>query len=161
MTKLAVAKAMGLSERHLHRMLRAKTASRERAEQLAHHLGGVPGDYLRAARPRGRQPHASNYPFASFIAAFGAEISEDIGMLSQLSDAFLRAFAELERKYEHQQAPHDFESFEHFLGFMERADFCGDSQRQGLAIWRRFRIWRVQQECAERIFAIEIGDDVS
>jgi hypothetical protein len=124
--------------------------------------GGATDDYLRAAQPSSRRNHdARNYPFATFIAAFGEEISEEVGLLSQLSEAFLSAFSEFERAYKQKEAPYDFETFEHFLGFMQRAKFLEDSQREALTIWKRFKVWRIQQECAERIFDVEVGDDVS
>lgn len=155
----AVAKKLGLSERRLYKILREKTASRSRAEQLALYRGGDAEDYLRAARPRGRPKRDSEYIFRTFISELTG------GREEGHSDEYITLIQEFQRSYPVGRrglvTPDDFETLEHLLGFIRNADFYLECRDEALNLWKQFKIWRIRQECAERIFAVEMGDDVS
>lgn len=161
MARLSIAEAakrMGLSERRLYRILREKTASRDRAEELALYRGGNVDDYLRAARPRGRlKRDDGSFTFRQFVLEHDKESDGISDECREMMQEFCSYYAGSRRL----KPPNDFETLEHLIGFITNANFYLELRSEALSLWKHFKIWRIQQECAERIFAVEVGDDVS
>jgi hypothetical protein len=146
-----VAKHLNVSERHIYKMLREGTCDRSRARQLVIYFGGVEADYLRDMQPRGRPRKVERYTFRQFVAEEGGreEDTDDVAY-------FIRRIYNLKDR-----DCTDSSTLASFLAHVRNSrHYCDEEAVLALDVWRKFRIWQIERECADRVFDIEMGGEV-
>jgi len=157
-SKSDVAKRLGISPQYLHRILREKTCSRERARQLAREFGGIPDDYLRAPGQRGRPATADRYPFREFLRDARDMPSEEVKRDAVAGLLHLLAWRYAAYSHTRAATPYHVRSLEHLMESLSAMELRPEQILLGPELWKRFRIWRIERECEDRIFEIELGE---
>lgn len=159
-SKVELARRLGIAERNVYVRLASKTTSRDIAEKIAKHYGGKPEDYLRAPRRRGR---TRSYPFRDFIRdefeqaheAWKQGLPDDKNPHADVMHILYTMYCgRVDPK-----PPADFLTLESLLNFIMRTGKFRIEERDSVALlWKLFRLWREEQLYLERVFAIECGD---
>jgi hypothetical protein len=149
-TKAALAHKLGISERHVHTVLRERTSSRALAEKIATYWGGEAEDYMRPLRRRGRQ---RAHIFREFIFASGEE------EMNKEQYCVLMNFFWMYKGAQEPLPPDDFDDLESLLTFTRNARLNIEARDAAPLLWRRFRVWREYQLYLERVFEIECEDE--
>jgi hypothetical protein len=150
-TNAALAAELGVSERHLYRILHRGTTSRDLAKRVARAKNSESEEYLCGPKRKGRRRAHS---FREYVESLDDDANG--GKLAKLLDHFVMQYTMARRD----APPGDFYSLEELTSYVRNAGIKCRADAVPLA-WKRFRIWRVERKAAEEIFAIEMEDDLA
>jgi len=152
-TKVALAAALGIVERQVHAIFRNGTTSRDYAERIAKLWGGRTEQFLRPPRRRGRR---RLHPFRDFISeADKSDVEGDAA--DYLAVEFALMYGGMKGA---NVPPDDFETLEALANFVRNAALDIESRDAASILWKRFRVWREYHLYLERVYAIEMEEDV-
>ncbi len=154
-----VASRLGISPQYLHRIVTKKTCDRERARQLAEHLGGALEDYLRDPHKRGRPSNRESYPFREFLRH--ADKLTDTQCESDTVAGFVKRLAYLYECYSGTRAatPYHVRDLAHLMKCLQAMKLKPEQRLLGPAVWEEYRVWQIQRECEDRIADVRLGFD--